>query len=65
MKIFEYGDELDPQLKFIVALTDEERSLLFTAVEMAWYQQPVRDSAGKEMKGKWTKLLEDIDRVAE
>lgn len=65
MKNVEYGDELDPQFKFFVTLTDEERSLLFTAVEMAWYQQPVRDSAGKEMKGKWTKLLEDLDKVAE
>lgn len=65
MKIVEYGDELDPQFKFMVTLTDEERSLLFTAVELAWYQQPVRDSAGKEMKAKWTKLLEDLDKVAE
>lgn len=50
-------------LCLLATMDEEERALLFTAVEMAWYQQPVRDSAGAEMKRKWTSLLEDLDNV--
>lgn len=53
------------QLCLLATLDEEERALLYTAVEIAWHQQPVRDSAGKELKAKWTKLLEDLDRIEE
>lgn len=44
-------------------MTKTERALLYTAVEQMWYRQPVKDSAGKELKAMWTQLMEDLDKV--
>ncbi len=49
--------------KVKLELTQEERALVFSALEMAWYQQPVQDSAGAELKGKWRDLMEKVDKA--